>query len=70
MVDIAEASLFPIPNDENQQEAHEAIRPTHIEDKDIETNSDGLRLYNLIWRRTIASQMAPAKINIQTIKIH
>lgn len=52
----------------NAQEAHEAIRPTHIENVDINSSSDCLKLYNLIWRRTIASQMTPAKINIQTIK--
>jgi DNA topoisomerase-1 len=52
----------------NAQEAHEAIRPTHIENKDIQSNTDNIKLYNLIWRRTVASQMLPAKINIQTIK--
>jgi DNA topoisomerase-1 len=51
------------------QEAHEAIRPTHIENKEISTTLEGIKLYNLIWKRTIASQMAPAKINIQTINI-
>ncbi len=53
----------------NAQEAHEAIRPTHIEDIDINSSSECLKLYNLIWRRTVASQMSPAKINIQIIKI-
>jgi DNA topoisomerase-1 len=53
----------------NAQEAHEAIRPTHIENIDINSSNECLKLYNLIWRRTVASQMTPAKINIQTIKI-
>ena len=54
------------------QEAHEAIRPTHIEKLNLEdTNlgSDEKRLYLLIWKRAVASQMSPAKINKQTIQI-
>lgn len=50
------------------QEAHEAIRPTHIEDvspnislSDPNMNADGLKLYKLIWLRAVASQMLPAK---------
>src|SRR6185295_13948801 len=42
----------------NAQEAHEAIRPTYIENKGIEGESNEQRLYNLIWMRTIASQMS------------
>src|SRR5262249_16269492 len=38
----------------NAQEAHEAIRPTYIENKEIEGENDEQRLYNLIWKRTIA----------------
>ena len=53
------------------QEAHEAIRPTHIKKDCLEESyeKDCQKLYLLIWKRTIASQMANAKINIQTIKI-
>ena len=52
------------------QEAHEAIRPTHINCPQIEsTDKDQLKLYNLIWRKTIASQMEPAQVNVQTILI-
>lgn len=52
------------------QEAHEAIRPTHINCPQIESmDKDQLKLYNLIWRKTIASQMEPAQINVQTILI-
>ena len=52
------------------QEAHEAIRPTYIKNVQIEsTDKDQLKLYNLIWKKTVASQMEPAKINIQTISI-
>ncbi len=44
------------------QEAHEAIRPTDVTKIDAGTTDEQKRLYNLIWTRTIASQMAPAKI--------
>jgi DNA topoisomerase-1 len=54
----------------NAQEAHEAIRPTHIDKPEIETSDkDQAKLYNLIWKRTVASQMCPATLNIQTISI-
>lgn len=45
----------------NAQEAHEAIRPTHINHKTAGKNSDEERLYRLIWQRTVASQMKDAK---------
>jgi DNA topoisomerase-1 len=52
------------------QEAHEAIRPTYIKNAQIEsTDKDQIKLYNLIWKKTVASQMEPAKINVQTISI-
>ncbi|MCF0167173.1 MAG: type I DNA topoisomerase [Bacteroidales bacterium] len=44
------------------QEAHEAIRPTYIQNTDIEGTSAERRLYQLIWKRTIACQMADAKV--------
>ena len=44
------------------QEAHEAIRPSYLNRHDIEGSAEEKRLYNLIWKRTIASQMAAAKI--------
>ncbi|MFI5135283.1 MAG: DNA topoisomerase, partial [Chitinophagales bacterium] len=53
----------------NAQEAHEAIRPTYIEDKEIEAENDEQRLYNLIWKRTIASQMSDAQLEKTTAKI-
>ncbi len=46
----------------NAQEAHEAIRPTEMKNIDIDVENDQLRLYQLIWRRTIASQMADAEL--------
>jgi DNA topoisomerase-1 len=53
---------------ENAQEAHEAIRPTYMENATIE-NADGRRLYELIWKRTIACQMADAELEKTTAKI-
>lgn len=44
------------------QEAHEAIRPTYIENTSIEGTAQEQKLYELIWKRTVASQMADAKL--------
>ena len=57
----------------NTQEAHEAVRPTHIDvitlDKKGKIADDEQRLYNLIWKRSVASQMKPAIFNINTTQI-
>jgi len=52
------------------QEAHEAIRPTYVSHATIEGNAQEKRLYALIWKRTIASQMADAEVEKTTIDIH
>ena len=52
------------------QEAHEAIRPTYMSETSIDGTSQDKRLYELIWKRTIASQMADAQIEKTTINIH
>jgi DNA topoisomerase-1 len=54
----------------NAQEAHEAIRPTHIEKKIAGKNSDEEKLYDLIWRRTVASQMKDAQTLRTKITVH
>ena len=51
------------------QEAHEAIRPTDIDNVEIDGTPQEQRLYSLIWKRTIASQMADARILKTDIKI-
>lgn len=53
------------------QEAHEAIRPTYINNKNIEGENNEKRLYDLIWKQTIASQMSDAVLEktIATIDI-
>ena len=51
------------------QEAHEAIRPTFMENQEIEGTTQERRLYDLIWKRTAASQMADAQIERTTVNI-
>jgi len=51
------------------QEAHEAIRPTYIDNTSIEGTPQEKKLYDLIWKRTVASQMADAKVMLTNIKI-
>ena len=51
------------------QEAHEAIRPTYIENTSIEGTPQEQKLYELIWKRTVASQMADASILRTAIKV-
>jgi DNA topoisomerase-1 len=53
---------------ENAQEAHEAIRPTYMSNTTVE-DPDAKKLYELIWRRTIASQMSDAEFEKTTAKI-
>ena len=52
------------------QEAHEAIRPTYMSETSIDGTSQEKRLYELIWKRTLASQMADALIEKTTITIN
>jgi DNA topoisomerase-1 len=51
------------------QEAHEAIRPTYFESKSIEGDRDEVRLYELIWKRAVASQMADALLEKTIVDI-
>lgn len=51
------------------QEAHEAIRPTYFDQEEVEGSSQEQRLYSLIWKRTLASQMADAEIERTTVNI-
>lgn len=53
---------------QSAQEAHEAIRPTYMENSS-DNDSDTKRLYELIWKRTMASQMADAELEKTTAKI-
>jgi DNA topoisomerase-1 len=51
------------------QEAHEAIRPTHFDKKVVSEDRRGQKLYELIWKRTVATQMADALFDILTVKV-
>jgi len=52
------------------QEAHEAIRPAYLENATVPGNQNEKKLYELIWKRTIASQMADALVEKTTISIN
>ena len=52
----------------SSQDAHECVRPTHIDNPEPDgLEGDHKKLYTLIWKRTIASQMANAQVNVQTV---
>ena len=51
------------------QEAHEAIRPTYIDQEEIQGTNQERKLYDLIWKRTIASQMSDAELEKTTVTI-
>ena len=53
------------------QEAHEAIRPTDVAQRpgSVQLDASGAKLYDLIWRRFVASQMAEAKLDLKTVGI-
>ncbi|WP_372371292.1 type I DNA topoisomerase [Candidatus Uabimicrobium sp. HlEnr_7] len=53
----------------NAQEAHEAIRPTYFENNQVEGTSDEQKLYSLIWKRAISSQMSNAQLEKTIVKI-
>ena len=56
-------------NSKGAQEAHEAIRPTYMDQADVDGTPQEKRLYDLIWKRTAASQMADAEIEKTTVNI-
>jgi DNA topoisomerase I len=58
-----------VSKSKNAQEAHEAIRPTYIEKPTVDGTPEEKKLYSLIWKRTVASQMAAAEISINNIYI-
>ena len=58
-----------VTKSKNAQEAHEAIRPTHFMNQKISLSGDELKLYNLIWKRTIACQMTNAEFDSVSVDI-
>ncbi len=59
--DQAESRIYKTKS-KNAQEAHEAVRPSHIESMNEGSNDEQKRLYRLIWERTVSSQMIDAKL--------
>jgi DNA topoisomerase-1 len=57
-------------DDDSAEEAHEAIRPTTIAKKQVKGGKDAKKLYDLIWRRTVATQMSKAKLKRTKIIAH
>ncbi len=51
----------------NAQEAHEAIRPTHLDERTVGEDEDQRKLYSLIWNRAVASQLADAEYTVNTL---
>lgn len=56
-------------NSKGAQEAHEAIRPTYMENESVSGTKQEQRLYELIWKRSIASQMSDAQLEKTTVNI-
>jgi DNA topoisomerase-1 len=59
--EYAESRVYKTKS-KNAQEAHEAVRPTHVENMNEGTTDEQKRLYRLIWERTVSSQMSDAKL--------
>ena len=59
--EYAEAHIYKTKS-KNAQEAHEAIRPAHVESASLGNNEEQKKLYRLIWERTVSSQMSDAKL--------
>jgi len=60
-------NLLKVSADLKIQGAHEAIRPVDISIKNLDIDNEHNKIYDLIWKRTVASQMEPAQINIYDI---
>src|SRR5210317_1540438 len=67
--DYAKQRVFKTKN-KGAQEAHEAIRPTSLGRTSVDTTRDEQRLYQIIWQRTIASQMSDAKLERTVVQIN
>ena len=74
--DLATAKDLPLPDEprswkskDNAQEAHEGIRPTHLEQEQGGEDDRQRQLYELIWKRAIASQLADAKYSVTKLQL-
>ena len=59
--EYAQAHIYKTKS-KNAQEAHEAIRPTHVHDQNLGMTDEQKKLYRLIWERTVSSQMSDAQL--------
>jgi len=73
---FAQANNLPIPakprtwkSKASAQEAHEAIRPTHLEERTAGEDEAQRKLYSLIWNRAVASQLADAEYSVNTLRL-
>jgi DNA topoisomerase-1 len=73
---FAEANNLPIPakartwkSKASAQEAHEAIRPTHLEERAAGEDEAQRKLYSLIWNRAVACQLADAEYSVNTLRL-
>src|ERR1022692_2418657 len=73
---FAQANNLPIPakprtwkSKASAQEAHEAIRPTHLEEHTAGEDEAQRKLYSLIWNRAVASQLADAEYSVNTLRL-
>ncbi len=74
--DYAQDNGLPLPakprtwkSKDSAQEAHEAIRPTHLQDRAAGEDDEQKALYNLIWSRAVASQLADAEYSVNTLRL-
>ncbi|MBR3148437.1 MAG: type I DNA topoisomerase [Alphaproteobacteria bacterium] len=66
---LPKAPNIYVTKSKNAQEAHEAIRPTHFISQKTDLSGDELKLYNLIWKRTVACQMSNAEFDSVSVDI-
>lgn len=66
---VPKAPNIYVTKSKNAQEAHEAIRPTHFIEQKTDLSGDELKLYELIWKRTIACQMTNAEFDSVSVDI-
>ncbi len=74
--EFAKANILPLPpkprtwkSKGSAQEAHEAVRPTHLEERTAGEDDDQKKLYALIWNRAVASQLAEAEFSVNTLRL-
>lgn len=67
--EFVNATSYASQNSKNAQEAHEAVRPSHIEKSSVSGTDEQEMLYELIWKRTVASQMKSARVELTRLEV-